>query len=62
MNRGYNENRCITSMIWECNVLLKYLFNQCSKAEKLEVDSWLNESPQNQLTLKYLRVQLLSNH
>lgn len=58
MNRGKDDNVCITSMIWECNVLLRYLLNKCTPDEKQTVNTWLLESPQNQLTLNYLEVQV----
>ncbi len=43
------------TMIWESNILLKFLFGKCSKQEATEVQTWLAESEYNQNTLTYLR-------
>lgn len=58
MNRGKTKYLCITSMTWECNVLLRYLFNKCTPDEESTVNTWLDESPQNKFTLNYLETQV----
>lgn len=45
-------------MIWESNVLLKYILNKCSDAENERVALWLSESEQNENTLSYLKLNL----
>lgn len=47
-------------MNWESNVLLKFIMNKCSKAEKDMVNHWLSESQQNKNTLSYLKLNLPS--
>lgn len=42
-------------MIWESNILLKFLVGKCSDKETTEVNQWLNESEYNQQTLSHLR-------
>lgn len=48
-------------MIWESNILLKFLFGKCTEKETTEVQSWLAESEYNQSTLSYLR-STVSSH
>ena len=61
MNKGSIVNRCIskykrlTIMIWESNILLKFLFGKCTRQETDEVNAWLNESKHNQRTLSHLK-------
>ena len=61
MNKGSIGNRCIskykrlTIMIWESNILLKFLFGKCTRQETDEVNAWLNESKHNQRTLSHLK-------
>lgn len=43
-------------MIWESNILIKFLVGKCSKKEVEEVNSWLSESEYNQSTLSHLRL------
>jgi hypothetical protein len=43
-------------MIWESNLLLKFLFGKCNTQETKEVNEWLNESEYNQQTLSHLRM------
>jgi hypothetical protein len=42
-------------MIWESNVLIKFLFGKCNQEETLEVNKWLMESEYNQRTLSHLK-------
>ena len=61
MTKGSLINRCIskykrlTIMIWESNILLKFLFGNCTRQETDEVNAWLNESKHNQRTLSHLK-------
>ncbi|NBV56465.1 MAG: hypothetical protein EBR72_01455 [Bacteroidetes bacterium] len=61
MNKGRVVNRCIskykrlTIMIWESNILLKFLFGKCTRQEADDVNAWLNESKHNQRTLSHLK-------
>ena len=48
-------------MIWECNLLMKFLFKRCSESEITLVNSWLDESEHNKQTLQFLRVQMGSD-
>ncbi len=41
-------------MIWESNLLLKFIFGKCTAKESQEVEIWLSESEYNQSTLSYL--------
>lgn len=43
-------------MIWESNILLKYLVGKCTKQESKEVNEWLLESDYNRKTLSHLRM------
>lgn len=47
-------------MIWESNVLLKFLFGKCNEQESKEVNDWLLESDYNQRTLSYLKMTVKS--
>lgn len=47
-------------MIWESNILLKFLFGKCSEKETTEVQTWLAESEYNQNTLSHLRATVSS--
>jgi hypothetical protein len=42
-------------MIWESNILLKFLVGKCSRQETDDVNAWLNESKYNQRTLSHLK-------
>lgn len=59
-SKGCLSNKCmyryklLLIMIWESNILLKFLFGKCTTKEENEVNSWLNESKHNQQTLSYL--------
>ena len=61
MTKGSLINRCIskykrlTIMIWESNILLKFLFGKCTRQETDEVNACLNESKHNQRTLSHLK-------
>ena len=61
MNKGSIVNSCISKykrliiMIWESNILLKFLFGKCTRQETDEVNAWLNESKHNQRTLSHLK-------
>ena len=61
MNKGNFINRCInkykrlTIMIWESNILLKFLFGKCTRQETDDVNAWLDESKHNQRTLSHLK-------
>ena len=48
-------------MMWESNLLLKFILNKCSSLEEAQVLSWLNESKQNENTLAFLRSVYTSN-
>jgi hypothetical protein len=48
-------------MIWESNILLKFLIGKCTKQELVIVNSWLKESDQNVNTLSHLRAMLIDN-
>ncbi|MDG1757293.1 MAG: hypothetical protein P8I43_07840 [Bacteroidia bacterium] len=45
----------IIIMIWESNILLKFLFGKCTRKEADDVNAWLNESKHNQRTLSHLK-------
>jgi hypothetical protein len=47
--------RRIIIMIWESNILLKFLFGKCTRKETDDVNAWLNESKHNQRTLSHLK-------
>jgi hypothetical protein len=51
-------------MIWESNLLLKFILNKCTDVEEQTVLSWLSESKQNENTLTYLRLNMqpVDNH
>jgi hypothetical protein len=61
MNKGRLINHCIkkyiriTIMIWESNILLKFLFGKCTRQESDDVNAWLKESKHNQRTLLHLK-------
>jgi|MDSX01.1.fsa_nt_gb hypothetical protein len=61
MNKGWSINQCISMykriiiMIWESNILLKFLFGKCTRKEADDVNAWLNESKHNQRTLSHLK-------
>ena len=61
MNKGRLINNCISKyrriiiMIWESNILLKFLFGKCTRKETDDVNAWLNESKHNQRTLSHLK-------
>ncbi len=40
------------------NTLLRYLLNQCTVEETIELGHWLDESQQNRNTLNYLRTRI----
>ena len=42
-------------MFWESNILLKFIFGKCTKAEVMAIDTWLLESDQNRNTLSHLK-------
>ena len=42
-------------MIWESNILLKFLFGKCTEEETKEINLWVNESDYNKQTLTYLK-------
>jgi hypothetical protein len=46
----------IKIMIWESNLLLKFLFGKCNTQETEDVNEWLNESEYNKQTLSHLRM------
>jgi len=46
------------TMIWESNILLKFIFGKCTEKETTEVQTWLSESEYNQSTLSHLRASL----
>lgn len=43
-------------MIWESNILLKFIVGKCNKKEEQEINDWLLESDYNQQTLSHLRM------
>ncbi len=43
------------TMIWESNILLKFIFGKCDPKEESEVNEWLLESDYNRNTLSHLR-------
>ncbi|MFT6111265.1 MAG: hypothetical protein ACJA19_000130 [Bacteroidia bacterium] len=47
-------------MIWESNLLLKFLFGKCDTQETEDVNEWLNESEYNKQTLSHLRTTVSS--
>ena len=47
-------------MIWESNILLKFLFGKCNVQESKEVNEWLLESDYNKKTLSHLRMTVNS--
>jgi hypothetical protein len=47
-------------MIWESNILLKFLFGKCTEKETTEVQLWLSESDHNKSTLSHLRATVSS--
>ncbi|MDC0580051.1 hypothetical protein OAP11_04750 [Bacteroidia bacterium] len=61
MNKGRAPFSCINKyidtiiMIWESNILLKFLFGKCTEKEVSDVNAWLNESKYNQQTLSHLK-------
>jgi len=52
----YYITRSTKNMIWESNILLKYLVGKCTKQESKEVNEWLLESDYNKKTLSHLRM------
>lgn len=42
-------------MIWESNILLKFIFGKCDPKEESEVNEWLLESDYNRNTLSHLQ-------
>ena len=61
MSKGRSAYHCISKyirniiMIWESNILLKFLVGKCSRQETDDVNAWLNESKYNQSTLSHLK-------
>jgi hypothetical protein len=55
VNCCINKYKRLTIMIWESNILLKFLFGKCTRQETDEVNAWLNESKHNQRTLSHLK-------
>jgi hypothetical protein len=47
-------------MIWESNILLKFLFGKCSEKEAGEVKVWLSESEHNKQTLLQLKSNVIN--
>lgn len=47
-------------MIWESNILLKFLFGKCSEDEIKEINQWVGESDYNKQTLSHLRIAVAS--
>ncbi|MDA8886390.1 hypothetical protein N8368_00965 [Bacteroidia bacterium] len=47
-------------MIWESNILLKFLFGKCDEQESQEVNEWLLESDYNRQTLSHLKMTVSS--
>ena len=42
-------------MIWESNILLKFLFGKCTEEETKEINLCVSESDYNKQTLSYLK-------
>jgi hypothetical protein len=67
MRRGKRVRCCITkynnaiTMIWESNILLKFLFGKCTEKETDEVNLWLSESEYNKRTLSHLKTTVSSH-
>lgn len=55
-NTVYDRN----IMIWESNILLKFLFGKCSEKEAGEVKVWLSESEHNKQTLLQLKSNVIN--
>ena len=53
---SYTIYKLIKVMIWESNLLLKFLFGKCTTQETEDVNEWLNESEYNKQTLSHLRM------
>ena len=45
-------------MIWESNILLKFLFGKCTEEETKEINLWVKESDYNKQTLTYLKTRV----
>lgn len=42
-------------MLWESNILIKFLVGKCTETEQVEINEWLLESEYNKHTLSHLK-------
>ena len=47
-------------MLWESNILIKFLVGKCTPQESEEINTWLLESDYNKQTLSYLKMTVNS--